>query len=149
MATPMILVPTQSIISETTQLTQHMSDLDRGMSEVLKQDLDDSVKAKKYLLLLQKFLRYSSVREEVRSRPISVTDITRNIEETPYSTTRNIDETSIPITTPMWEDDTPVVVRPLRRTKAGRVSRLKKNPMKDLSKRLSLSPMKTRRWKKY
>lgn len=61
----MILVPTNTI--ETTQLDKQLSELDSAMGEILKEDLDESVKAKKYLLMLQKCLRYSFVNTLVKA----------------------------------------------------------------------------------
>lgn len=156
MTTPMILVPTKSISSETSQLDHHLSELDSAMSDILKQDLDDSVKAKKYLLLLQKFLRYNTSREEIRSRPLSVTTV--NIPQTGRPK-KKIMKTPKPTPRPpsvMWsEEEMPLeelVNESLKNVKSGQEAVRKKRSVatvKRLGRKLSFSPVRTRQWSHY
>lgn len=150
MTTPMILVPTNTI--ETTQLDKQLSELDSAMGEILKEDLDESVKAKKYLLMLQKFLRYSSARESIRSRPVPV--VSMNKPEPvikPLKRKRNAHPTTRPITASTWveeeEMDVPEYVN--ESPKKIKSVRKKRTSVKKINKILSPSPVRTRLWNAY
>ena len=62
-------------------MQKNMSDLDAPMSSVLRENIDEDMKAKKYLLLLQQYLKMSSASEEERTRPIHVTYLPHVEEE--------------------------------------------------------------------
>lgn len=143
----MILVPTNTI--ETTQLDKQLSELDSAMGEILKEDLDESVKAKKYLLMLQKFLRYSSARESIRSRPVPV--ISMNKPEPaikPLKRKRN----AHPTTASTWveeEDDMNVPEYVNESPKKMKYAKKKHTSVKKINKVLRPSPVKTRQWNAY
>lgn len=162
----MMLVPVQSISSGNTatpMLDKSLNQLDEGMRQVLNEThLDEDEKAKKYLLMLQRFLRYSNIREDIRSRPIPVLSMTDEVPEvtqprltSPKKRNRREVRRTSPVST--WEegDEIPiedVINESLREELKSRKKKVRKTgekPVKRLNRKLSFSPMKTRLWSSY
>lgn len=163
----MMLVPVQSISTGNTatpMLDKSLNQLDEAMRQVLNEThLDEDEKMKKYLLMLQRFLRYSNIREDIRSRPIPVFSmndkVAKEVTQPPIKPPKKRNRREVRKTRPVstWEegDELPIedaINGSLREELKSRKKKARKTgekPVKRLNRKLSFSPMKTRLWSSY